>query len=93
LVLSKLAGVGRLPWTYDSLAHELGLSVSAVHRSVDRAAEALGDLVFRSHDFEDLITLVDRREELIGEVHAAPATQERFERIVKPRLEAIADPA
>lgn len=40
LVLSKLAVIGRLPWTYDSLAHELGLSASAAHRSVDRAAEA-----------------------------------------------------
>jgi hypothetical protein len=40
LVLSKLAGIGRLPWTYDSLAHDLGLSASAVHRSVDRAAES-----------------------------------------------------
>jgi len=79
-----------------------------------------GDL-FRSHDFEDLITLIDRREELVGEVHAAPVelrefvatkfadllrhrdfdpagegalaggpeTQARFERIVRPRIEAI----
>lgn len=81
-----------------------------------------GDL-FRSHDFEDLITLIDRREELVKEVHDAPAevrafvaaefgdllghhdfdpagegalaggpeTQERFERIVRPRIEAIVD--
>jgi hypothetical protein len=76
---------------------------------------------FRSHDFEDLITLIDRREELVGEVRVAPAdlqkfvatefadllrhrdfdpagegalaggpeTQARFERIVRPRIEAI----
>jgi hypothetical protein len=81
-----------------------------------------GDL-FGSHDFEDLITLIDRREELVEEVRDAPAelrafvaaefgellahrdfdpagegalaggpeTQERFERIVKPRIEAIAE--
>jgi hypothetical protein len=79
-----------------------------------------GDLL-GSHDFEDLITLIDRREELVEEVDDAPAglrafvadefgdllghrdfdpagegalvggpeTQERFERIVKPRIEAI----
>jgi hypothetical protein len=40
LVLLKLAGIGGLPWTYDSVAHELGLSASAVHRSVDRAIES-----------------------------------------------------
>jgi hypothetical protein len=81
-----------------------------------------GDL-FWSHDFEDLITLIDRREELVEEVHAAPVklrefvatesadllrhrdfdpagegalaggpeTHARFERIVKPRIEAIVD--
>lgn len=81
-----------------------------------------GDL-FGSHDFEDLITLIDRREELVKEVLDAPAEvrafvavefgdllghrdfdpagegalaggpeiQERFEHIVKPRIEAIAD--
>jgi hypothetical protein len=36
-----------------------------------------GDL-FRSHDFEDLITLIDRREELVEEVHAAPAELRKF---------------
>lgn len=40
LVLLKLARIGGLPWTYDSVAHELGLSASAVHRSVDRAVES-----------------------------------------------------
>lgn len=40
LVLLKLAGIGGLPWTYDSIAHELDLSASAVHRSVDRAVES-----------------------------------------------------
>jgi hypothetical protein len=40
LVLLKLALIGHLPWTYDSVAHELGLSASAVHRSVDRASES-----------------------------------------------------
>jgi DNA-binding Lrp family transcriptional regulator len=40
LVLLKLVVIGRLPWTYDSLAHELGLSASAAHRSVDRATES-----------------------------------------------------
>ncbi len=85
-------------------------------------ARGEGDL-FRSHDFEDLITLIDRREELVEEVRAAsvelrelvatefadllrhgdfdPAgegalaggseAQARFERIVKPRIEAIID--
>ena len=36
-----------------------------------------GDL-FRSPDFEDLITLIDRREELVGEVHAAPVELREF---------------
>jgi hypothetical protein len=36
-----------------------------------------GDL-FQSHDFEDLITLIDRREELVGEVHGAPAELREF---------------
>lgn len=41
LVLLKLALWRREEaWTFDSIAHELGLSASAVHRSVDRAAEA-----------------------------------------------------
>jgi hypothetical protein len=81
-----------------------------------------GDL-FRSHDFEDLVGLIDRRIELLDEVRAAPAelrefvaaefaallrhrdfdpagegalaggpeTQARFERIVRPRIEAIVE--
>jgi hypothetical protein len=40
LVLLKLSRIGGLPWTFDSVAHELGLSSSAVHRSVDRAVES-----------------------------------------------------
>ncbi len=36
-----------------------------------------GDLL-RSHDFEDLITLIDRREELVEEVHAAPENLRAF---------------
>jgi hypothetical protein len=36
-----------------------------------------GDL-FGSHDFEDLITLIDRREELVEEVHAAPPRPREF---------------
>jgi hypothetical protein len=40
LVLLKLVRIGGLPWTFDSVAHELGLSASAVHRSVDRATES-----------------------------------------------------
>jgi hypothetical protein len=40
LVLLKLARIGDLAWTYDSVAHELGLSNSAVHRSVERATES-----------------------------------------------------
>jgi hypothetical protein len=36
-----------------------------------------GDL-FVSHDFEDLITLIDRREELVAEVHAAPGELRKF---------------
>jgi hypothetical protein len=79
-----------------------------------------GDL-FRSHDFEDIVTLIDRREELVPELAEAPPelqdfvasefrdllvdrdfdpagegalgggpeTQARFERFVKPRIEAI----
>ena len=39
LVLLKLALWGS-NWTFDLLAHELGLSASAVHRSVHRAAAA-----------------------------------------------------
>jgi len=39
LVLLKLALWGS-NWTFDLLAHELGLSASAVHRSVQRAAAA-----------------------------------------------------
>lgn len=39
LVLLKLALWDR-NWTFDLLAHELGLSASAVHRSVHRAAAA-----------------------------------------------------
>jgi hypothetical protein len=40
LVLLKLVGIGDLPWTFDSVARELGLSASAVHRSIDRATES-----------------------------------------------------
>jgi hypothetical protein len=40
LVLLKLVRIGDLPWTYDSIGHELGLSPSAAHRSVDRAIES-----------------------------------------------------
>jgi hypothetical protein len=40
LVLLKLALVEGLPWTYDSIAHELNLSSSAVHRSVERSVKA-----------------------------------------------------
>lgn len=39
LVLLKLA-TGTPSWTFNSLAHELGLSASAVHRSLDRAEAA-----------------------------------------------------
>lgn len=39
LVLLKLAG-GPPSWTFDSIAHELGLSQSAVHRSLQRAGKA-----------------------------------------------------
>jgi DNA-binding Lrp family transcriptional regulator len=39
LVLLKLVAWDRI-WTFDQIAHELGLSASAVHRSVDRAAAA-----------------------------------------------------
>lgn len=40
LVLLKLVRIGDLSWTYDSVAHELGLSSSAVHRSVERATQS-----------------------------------------------------
>jgi DNA-binding Lrp family transcriptional regulator len=40
LVLLKLVCIGRLSWTFDSVAHELGLSASAVHRAIDRATES-----------------------------------------------------
>ncbi len=39
LVLLKLA-TGSPSWTFDSLAHELGLSASAIHRSLQRAEAA-----------------------------------------------------
>lgn len=39
LILLKLVLWGRI-WTFDQIAHELGLSASAVHRSLDRAASA-----------------------------------------------------
>lgn len=39
LILLKLALWGRV-WTFDQIAHELGLSASAVHRGLDRAANA-----------------------------------------------------
>jgi len=39
LVLLKLAA-GAPSWTFDSLAHQLGLSASAIHRSLDRAEKA-----------------------------------------------------
>jgi hypothetical protein len=39
LVVLKLATSGPI-WTYDHIAHELGLSASAVHRSVERATRA-----------------------------------------------------
>jgi hypothetical protein len=39
LILLKLLPWGQ-NWTYDQIAHELGLSSSAVHRSVERAAKA-----------------------------------------------------
>jgi hypothetical protein len=81
------------------------------------------DDLFKSHDFEDLVTLIDRREELLEEIFGAPEdvrgfirdeladlvghrdfdsagegalaggseTQDRFEEIVRPRFEAIAE--
>jgi len=39
LILLKLLPWGR-EWTFDQIAHELGLSSSAVHRSIDRAVKA-----------------------------------------------------
>jgi hypothetical protein len=39
LILLKLLPLGH-DWTYDQIAHELGLSSSVVHRSVERAAKA-----------------------------------------------------
>jgi hypothetical protein len=39
LVLLKLAGEPP-SWTFESIAHELGMSQSAVHRGLQRAAEA-----------------------------------------------------
>jgi hypothetical protein len=39
LVLLKLAA-GASSWTFDSLTHELGLSASAIHRSLQRAEAA-----------------------------------------------------
>jgi hypothetical protein len=122
-------------WQKESFPHAVpvelpsGRTIRAVppHFLLATKLEALssrgeGDL-FRSHDFEDLITLIDRREELVEEVHAAPVelrefvatgfadllrhrdfdpagegalaggpeTQERFERIVRPRIEAIVE--
>jgi hypothetical protein len=40
LVLLKLACVPAGTWTFASIAHELGLSPSAVHRSLERADKA-----------------------------------------------------
>jgi hypothetical protein len=40
LVLLKLACVPAGTWTFASIAHDLGLSPSAVHRSLERAAKA-----------------------------------------------------
>lgn len=40
LVLLKLACVPAETWTFASIAHDLGLSTSAVHRSLERAAKA-----------------------------------------------------
>lgn len=40
LVLLKLAGGSSTAWTFDSIAHELGVSQSAVHRSLQRAGKA-----------------------------------------------------
>jgi hypothetical protein len=39
LVLLKIALWGQI-WTFDQIAHELGMSSSAIHRSVDRADRA-----------------------------------------------------
>jgi hypothetical protein len=39
LILLKLLPWGQ-KWTYDQIAHELGFSSSAVHRSVERSTEA-----------------------------------------------------
>jgi hypothetical protein len=39
-ILLKLLPWGSQNWTYDHIAHELGLSSSVVHRSVERAAKA-----------------------------------------------------
>lgn len=38
IVLLKLVGTPKGSWTFASLGHELGLSSSAVHRGLDRAA-------------------------------------------------------
>jgi hypothetical protein len=39
-ILLKLLPWGPQNWTYDHIAHELGLSSSVVHRSLERAAKA-----------------------------------------------------
>jgi hypothetical protein len=39
-ILLKLLPWAGLSWTYDQIAHELGLGSSVVHRSVERAANA-----------------------------------------------------
>lgn len=39
LILLKIAPWGQ-QWTFDQIAHELGLSASVVHRGVDRATKA-----------------------------------------------------
>jgi len=59
LVLLKLAGMSE-PWTFDGVARELGLSQSAVHRSLQRAqAAGLYDSKrrkLRSRDLFEFIT-------------------------------------
>src|SRR5262249_11819012 len=58
LILLKLAGEPP-SWTFDSIAHELGLSSSAVHRSLQRAqAAGLYDVSRRKVRSRDLFEFV-----------------------------------
>lgn len=59
LILLKIVALGRVPWSYNQLAYELGMSASEVHAGVRRAAQVGLLRVEEGWGYPDMTALVE----------------------------------